>query len=84
MEPDEVMSPHKTHYWKYISKENDTISGLAIRLDLSEKYLRELNNISGVLYPGMVIKIPKFVDKTLLEEEKLPENVPKVKISELL
>lgn len=43
-------------------KENDTMSSLAIRLDLSEKYLRELNNISGVLYPGMKIKLPKTVD----------------------
>ena len=56
------MSPQKTRYWKYMVKENDTMSSLAIRLDLSEKYLRELNNISGVLYPGMKIKLPKTVD----------------------
>jgi hypothetical protein len=30
------------------------MSGLAIRLDISEQYLRNINGISGSLYPGMV------------------------------
>jgi phage shock protein PspC (stress-responsive transcriptional regulator) len=43
--------------------------GLAIRLDISEQYLRNINGISGSLYPGMVllfiiqtIKLPKDTD----------------------
>lgn len=44
------------------------MSGLAIRLDISEKYLREINNISGVLYPGMTLKLPKTVDMAVLEK----------------
>lgn len=54
---------------RYTVKENDTIFGLSIRLDISEKYLRELNGISGNLYPGMVIKLPKTVDLSLLDEQ---------------
>lgn len=41
-------------YVEYLTKENDTMLGIAIRLDISEQYLRNLNGISGSLYPGMV------------------------------
>lgn len=35
--------------------------GLAIRLDVSEQFLRNINGLSGSLYPGMV-KISLSVD----------------------
>ena len=38
----------------YEVKENDTIFGLAIKLDVSEKLIREINDLSGNIYPGMV------------------------------
>ena len=39
---------------EYKTNENDTLFGLAIKLDISEKSIREINSLSGNIYPGMV------------------------------
>ncbi len=44
----------KTNYVEYITKPNDTILGISLKLDISERLLRELNGLSGNIYPGMV------------------------------
>jgi hypothetical protein len=44
-------------------KENDTMFGLAIRLDVSEQFLRNINGLSGSLYPGMVFTVG-YIDNT--------------------
>jgi hypothetical protein len=52
--PQEVTPPHAPIQLDPV-QEGDTISGLAIKLNLSEKFLLNLNGISGNLYPGMVL-----------------------------
>ena len=60
--------------------ENDTIFGIAIKLNISEKKIREINGISGNIYPGMKIKLPEGTDITPLQE-KQEEIHKKMRIS---
>lgn len=77
--------PKKQHnYIEYITKEDDTFFGLAIKLDINEKHLREINAISGNLYPGMTIKLPSNTDLLKLEPEKEQLVLSRPRISQLL
>lgn len=52
--PSQREEPKGDDYIDYVVKDNDTLFGLAIRLDINEQFLRNINGLSGSLYPGMV------------------------------
>ena len=62
----ELFPKKEENFVEYQVKEDDTMFGLAIKLDISEKFLREINGISGNLYPGMTIKLPLGTDLSRL------------------
>lgn len=80
----ELFPKEKENYIEYTAKEDDTLFGIAIKLDISEKFIREINDISGNLYPGMTVKLPPGTDLSLLEAKEEPEHVARLRISQLL
>jgi len=60
----DIFPKEEEKFIEYVTNENDTISGLAIKLDISEKNIRSLNSLSGSIYPGMVNICLYLEDKT--------------------
>ena len=61
-------------YVHYTVGKNDTLFGIALKLKIGESIIKQINNISGNIYPGMVsfyiienIKLPEDTDLTKLE-----------------
>jgi hypothetical protein len=50
----QIFPKEEEKYTEYTTNENDTLFGIAIKLDISEALIRSINNISGSIYPGMV------------------------------
>lgn len=51
----QLFPPLHRAYQEYTVGENDTLSGIAIKLEVSENHLRELNGLGANIYPGMVL-----------------------------
>lgn len=85
----EVKEPEPVQ--EYVTKEDDTLVGIALKLNISEEIIKNLNGFSGdMLFPKMVsslllqrIKIPANADMNLLETKTNNEPSNRVKISEL-
>lgn len=60
------------------------MQGISIKLDISEQFLRNINDISDSIYPGMIIKLPKDIDLSKLEEVQKKEPHARKRISLLL